>query len=261
MYTIFFLSAIPTKGNQHAKHFKEFSNYRRFVRLCLRVSHCFNPAVSRKLQIKVLEWLDAQGEDQAKKWFEDNWMHLRGKWTAGDAGYAGAWNNNALESTWKWFKSECCNTTRNSAFHLLFANSIQYFERQSRDFEKWMGDNGHANALPSEPIISAKLWNQMYAYESGVIAFMLSLNQEDECTMMRDLTSTVLKKKVENKVHMLDRILSCNDTGDSPILTFRRNGGLPTRYYPSLSPSTGPPPLTSSLPVISSPRRSAWDNC
>jgi hypothetical protein len=27
---------------------------------------------------------------QAKKWFGETWMHLRGNWTAGDAGYTGA---------------------------------------------------------------------------------------------------------------------------------------------------------------------------
>jgi hypothetical protein len=66
------------------------------------------------------------------------------------------------------------------------------------------------------------LWNQLYAYESGVIAFMASLNQEDEYTVQEDIFSTVLKKKTGNgisAVNMLDRIFSVNDTRGYPVRT------------------------------------------
>ena len=77
-------------------------------------------------------------------------------------------HNNAIESTWRWLKEQCCS--KNGGTRSKFTvQLIRYCEEKSKLAEDALVRLGHPNVFPFEPVVSRDTWKAIQLMEPDYI--------------------------------------------------------------------------------------------
>ena len=112
---------------------------------------------------KICAELISMGETRAADWFESTWCGEEKYWMLGYVYPGCAIHNNALESTWKWLKTNTCakNGGRRASIQLFTVMMLRYITDQSKIAESNLIELGHPNIFRTEPLVTRDMWKAM----------------------------------------------------------------------------------------------------
>jgi hypothetical protein len=164
-------SAIPANNGTHKKHFHDMEIYEAFYQFICRIARITYKHAGTHIQVLLVEWLQANGEEEASTWFRQFWVaDGKGRWLLADLFIGMIPNNQGLEATWRWDRTAICNGYQ-VGLGVYMAGMLKTMrssaKQQAADFRL----AGHENFFPSKPKAESGDWDLLQTLDVRTLLF------------------------------------------------------------------------------------------